>query len=61
MHADPDGLIFGENVWRVGIRIGIHGDGGYAELTARTNDPDGNLAPVRDQNSPEHLPRQLTG
>ena len=38
----------------VAVEVGVHGHGGDAELLAGTDDPDGDLAPVGDQDLGEH-------
>ena len=39
---------------RVAVELGVHGDRGDAELAAGADDPDGDLAPVGDQDLVEH-------
>ena len=39
---------------RVAVEVGVHGDGGDAQLLAGADDPDGDLAPVGDQDLGEH-------
>ena len=39
---------------RTGVRVGIDGDGGDAQLLTGTNDADGDLAAVGDEDFTEH-------
>ena len=39
---------------RVAVELGVHGDGAHAQLLAGADDPDGDLAPVGDQDLGEH-------
>ena len=47
--AEGVGLVGEADVQGVAVEVGVHGDGGDAELAARADDPDGDLAPVGDQ------------
>ena len=47
--AERVGLVGQAHVQGVAVEVGVHGDGGDAELAARADDADGDLAPVGDQ------------
>ena len=52
--AERVGLVGEADVQGVAVEVGVHGDGGDAELPAGADDPDGDLAPVGDQDLGEH-------
>ena len=52
--ADADALVGEADMHGVGVRRGMHGDGGDAELLAGAFDAKGDLSPVGDQNLVEH-------
>ena len=52
--ADADRLVGVPQVQRVLVDLGVDGDGLDAELLAGADDPQGDLAPVRDENALEH-------
>ena len=52
--AEGVGLVGQADVERVAVELGVHGDGRDAELPAGPDDPDGDLAPVGDQDLGEH-------
>ena len=58
--ADADVLVGEPHVQRVLVGLGVHGDGLDAELAARADDPQGNLAAIRDQDLVEHQLGSLT-
>jgi hypothetical protein len=48
------GLVGEADVEGFAIEVGVHGHGRHAQLTAGTDDPDGDLAAVGDQDLGEH-------
>ena len=51
---DADGLVGEGHVPRLGVGLGVHGDGRDAELAAGADDAHGDLAPVGDEDLVEH-------
>src|SRR5205823_3389900 len=51
---DAHGLVGEPNVERARVDFGVHGDGLHAELAARAQDAERDLAAVRDENFSEH-------
>ena len=52
--ADPDRLVGQADVERVGVGRRVHGDRLDAELVDRADHADGDLAPVRYEDTAEH-------
>ncbi len=71
--ADMHGLVGHFDMQRVGVRVGINGDGGDAQPPGGLDDAAGDLATIGDQNFTKHkrpdfkrrarlpLPRKLAG
>jgi hypothetical protein len=47
--AEREGLVGQPDERRVPVGVGVHGDAGQPRVGARADDPDGDLAPVRDE------------
>jgi hypothetical protein len=41
---------------RIAISVGVDGNGSHTQLTQGAEDPEGDLAPVRNQDFAEHTP-----
>jgi hypothetical protein len=41
---------------RIAIGVGVDGNGSHTQLTQGAEDPEGDLAPVRNQDFAEHTP-----
>ena len=52
--AEGVGLVGQADVQRVAVELGVHGHRGDAQLLAGADDPDGDLAPVGDEDLGEH-------
>ena len=52
--ANSDRFVSQCHMQRTGVRVGIDGDGGDAQLLAGTNDADGDLAAVGDEDFTKH-------
>src|SRR5579875_1328089 len=48
------GLVGEAHMKRVAVELGVHGYGGHPELETGANDPDGDLAPVGDEDLARH-------
>ena len=54
--ADANIFVGNEHVQRVGVSLGIHGDGRNAQILAGTDDSQGDFPAIGDQNLAEHEP-----
>ena len=54
--SDPDRPIGQPDVLRRGVHVAVDGDRFHPQLVAGADDPDGDLAPVRDEDPPERGP-----
>ena len=52
--ANPDRPVSLANMQRIGIRIGVDGDRLDAEAACGVHDTAGDLAPIGDQQGPDH-------
>jgi hypothetical protein len=58
--AEQVGLVRAADVRRLAVGLRVDGHAGHAELLERAHDPDGDLAPVGDQDLGEHGARRLS-
>ena len=54
LSAEGVRLVGQADVQGVAVEVGVHRDGGDAELPAGADDPDGDLPPVGDHDLAEH-------
>ena len=54
--AEREGLVGVRRMQGAAVGVGVHRDRADAELSERPEDPDGDLAAVRNEDFPEHTP-----